>query len=325
MTDNNVSKKIATVKEEIASKQPKKKPIRIAKDERLSRYSQLDHTLKTKSAGIEYRVETADNPTDGKWVGQVGRLVGESSSSNSRSSDLLILQFSDDSKDVFARSQLVEISMVDSDEFSDVRQKLAELEGYLSDLNSAKKRHKEPDTEAFIEYRFIQSVEAILQTAYLIVGFGGRQIERKEGVGILIQLGIIDMPTRAKFRHLTLVRNKLVHQRDTIEFEEVLRVLPKLLEVSEQFIADVTVFLENTTAELLEARLKEVVGSNQSVAMTPKEAAQMLGVETHTIPRWIKDGRLDGFLFFDGKWKVRRSSVQTMYNSLPRWYRDGVK
>lgn len=303
---------------------PKKRRVAQNKAERLNRFVKLDATLQPKTVGVQYRVQEAANPTDSKWVGKVGRLIGETPSKNGRETDLLVLQFADRSKDVFSRSQLVEIGGVEPDEFHDVRQKLCELEGYLSDLSSSSKRHKEPDASALIEYRTIQATEAITQTMCLIAGFGGRRVERKEGIGILIQLGVIDPSTRAKFRHLNLIRNRLVHHRDTVGAEEVIRVLPKLIKVGEQFIADVTVFLENTTAELLETRLKEITRSNVSVAMTAREAAQRLGVSIYCIQRWVRVKKLDGFRYFDGNLQVRRSGVESLYNTLPQWYRNGM-
>lgn len=328
MVSTNVSKNIATVKGEIASEPrnstPKEKRVEQNKAERLDRFAQLDSTLQPKVAGIEYRVEKASNPTDSQWIGKVGRLVGETPSKNGRETDLLVLQFSADSKDVFSRNQLVEVGGVEPDGFQDIRQKLAEIEDYLSDLRSANKRHKEPDTSAFIEYRTIQAVEALIQTSCLVVGLGERETRRQEAIALLVKLNVIDQAVRVKFRHLITLRNKLAHNRNDIGDEEVIRVLPKLNQVSEQFITGVKAFLEGMTVELLEARLKEVVGSSQSVAMTAKEAAKMLGVEVHCIQRWVRVKRLDGFLFFTGNLLVRRSSVLAMYNTLPQWYRAGM-
>ena len=73
MLTSNVHKDFATVKGEIASEPrnstQKKKQVRIDKAERLNRIALMDSALQPKEVGIEYRVEEAANPTDGKWIG----------------------------------------------------------------------------------------------------------------------------------------------------------------------------------------------------------------------------------------------------------------
>ncbi len=153
----------------------------------------------------------------------------------------------------------MEVDGVKRDVFYPVRKKLASLENYLLALRSAQTQEggrDEQGLEIFIEYRTIQAIDDATKIAWLIVG--DRRIERQQAIDLLVRLSVVDQATHTQFKSLIGLRNKLVHDRSSVEFSEVSQALPQLLKTGEQFIGGVTVFLKDMTVELLEARLKEI-------------------------------------------------------------------
>ena len=295
------------------------------KKKKRDRLARLDDTLKTESPGALYQVRRSDHPTDSRFVGETGRLVSESPSQNGSKDDLLVLRFSSGGKDTFFRHQLTPVA-AKNDDFQPVREKLALMENHLADLRSAlKTENRGQEMVAYLEYRVILAVEAASQSASLLIEIGGGQrAQPKRAVDLLAKLSVIDNATRIKFRRFIDLREGLALNREGVKREALEKGVSELIVCGDRLIAGVLAFLDGLTVELLAARLKEVTQSHVSVAMTAKEAAKMLGVEIYCIQRWVRVKKLDGFKFFDGNLKVRRSSVEALLNTLPQWYREGM-